>query len=121
MKERIALAFRRLITRLSVSPFRFVAYILHATGLEHIYKPRFTRYSALLDLTDEVIAKLPRYSHSMTGVQADPVNLIFVAAEVDLKLAFKAAKWYRANPASPIHLLYGMLMVFLKRSYRTGP
>jgi hypothetical protein len=121
MKERLVFAFRRLVTRLSVSPFRLVAYVLHATGLERIYKPRFNRYSALLTLTDEVIAKLPRQTHSMTGVPADPINLIFVADEADLKLAFKTAKWYRANPASPFHLLYGMLAVALKRSYRTGP
>ncbi len=104
-----------------VAPFRLIAYLLHATGLERIYKPRFTRYSALLELSDEVVAKLPKYSHTMTGAQVDPMNLIFVATEPDLKHAFKAAQWYRANPASPLHLLYGLLVALLGGSYKTGP
>jgi hypothetical protein len=74
-----------------------------------------------LDLTDDVIAKLPQHCFSITGVQMDPMNLIFVGTELDIKIAFRAAGWHRANPASPLHLLYGLMTALLKRPYRTGP
>lgn len=112
---------RRILTRLSVSPFRLVSYVLHATGLDHIYKPHFTRHSALLEINDAVIAKLPKHSLSVTGARMDPMNLVFVGSELDIKLAFKDAGWFRANPASPVHLLYGLLTVITGRSYQTGP
>ena len=120
-EERITHNIKRLVTRLSVSPFRIIAYILHATGLERIYKPHFTRYSALLDLTDDVVAKLPKHSMSMTGARMDLMNLIFVGSEVDIKLAFKAAGWNGAHPASPIHLLYGFVSTIIHRTYYSGP
>jgi hypothetical protein len=112
---------RRLASRLSASPFRLVAFVLHATGLERFYKPRFTRYSALMELTDQVVARLPKYCYTVSGAQNDPMNLIFVAGEADLKATFKEAGWYRANPASPIHVAYGLIMALMKRSYNTGP
>jgi hypothetical protein len=112
---------KRLITRLSVSPFRLIAFILHATGLERLYKPHFTRYSALLDLTDEVVTKLPKHSISMTGARMDLMNLIFVGTEVDIKLAFKTAGWHGAHPASPLHLLYSVLTTIFHRAYDSGP
>jgi hypothetical protein len=120
-QERFSFLIKRILLRLSVSPFRIVAYVLHATGLEHIYKPRFERHSALLHLTDEVVAKLPKHSLSITGARMDPMNLIFVGTDTQLKLAFKTAGWRRANPASPVHLLYGLLTVVTGRSYRTAP
>lgn len=109
------------LTRLSASPFRVLAYILHATYLERVYKPRLQRQRALEDFTDEVIAKLPRHSLSVTGARMDPMNLIFIAEESQLKLAFRAAGWHRASPASPIHLVYGLLTAATGRSYPTGP
>ncbi len=121
MTEHLPLWSRRLLIRLSVSPFRLVAYLLHATGLDHIYKPRFARHVALLELTDELVDKLPKYCYSMTGGQADPINHIFVARELDLKLAFKTAGWYHANPASPLHLLYALMTILIKRPYHSGP
>jgi hypothetical protein len=121
IQERITYATKRVLTRLSASPFRFIAFVLHATGLERIYKPRFTRYSALLDLTDDVIAKLPKHSHSITGARMDLMNLIFVGNEIDIKLAFKAAGWHGAHPASPLHILYGVLAALFHHSYESGP
>ena len=121
MKARILYLSKRLITRLSVSPIRVVAYLLHATGLEHIYKPRFIRNSTLLTLSDEVVAKLPKYSQTMTGGRMDPMNIIFVGSELDIKLAFKAAGWASAHPASPIHLLYSGLTVVFGKTHATGP
>jgi hypothetical protein len=118
---RLANFIKRLITRLSVSPFRLIALILHATGLERLYKPRFTRYSALLDLTDEVVAKLPKHSMSISGARMDLMNLIFVGSEVDIKLAFKAAGWHGAHPASPLHLIYNIFTTLLHRNYDSGP
>lgn len=121
MTERQPSALSRLITRISFSPFRLVAYALHATGLEHFYKPRFIRHTALLDITPELVANLPKYCYSMTGARMDPMNLVFVATEVELKRMLKKAGWHRANPASPVHLFYGFLTVITRRSYKTGP
>jgi hypothetical protein len=121
IKERLSFAVKRVLLRLSVSPFRLIAYILHATGLERIYKPRFERHSALLILTDEVVSRLPRHSLSITGARMDPMNLIIIGTDIELRLAFKAAGWHRANPASPVHLLYGLLTVLTGRSYSSGP
>jgi hypothetical protein len=86
-----------------------------------LYKPRFTRYSALLDLTDDVIAKLPKHSTSITGARMDLMNLIFVGSEVDIKLAFKTAGWHGAHPASPLHMLYGLFTMLFHRTYSSGP
>ncbi len=121
MEVRLTHFAKRFFTRVSVSPLRLLSYILHATGLEHLYKPRFIRHAALFELTDEVIEKLPKYCNTMTGARNDPMNLIFVAREADLKRTFRRAKWHRANPASPVHIAYGLLMALLKRSYKTGP
>jgi hypothetical protein len=107
--------------RIGIVPFRVLAYLLHATGLERFYKPRYIRHSALFELTDEVVAKLPKYCHTISGVQGDPMNLIFVAEEASLKKTFKRAGWKRGNPASPIHVMYGAIMVLLKRPYEQGP
>jgi hypothetical protein len=119
--NRLAHAVKRLLTRLSVAPFRVAAFLFHTTGLERIYKPRFERHSALLHLTDDVVAKLPKHCNTMSGAQGDPMNLIFVGHEADIKRVFRQAEWHRANPASPIHVLYGLLMALLKKSYKTGP
>lgn len=121
MSARTTKGLKRAATRLSFSPFRLVAYLLHATGLEHIYKPRFIRETSLLDITDELVAKLPKYCYSLTGAQMDPMNLVVVGTEASLKRTFKLAGWHRANPASPLHLIYGLLTVITKRSYKTGP
>jgi hypothetical protein len=121
MKESTHPRLRRLVSRLSMSPFRIAAYLLHATGLERIYKPRFARYVSLLELTDEVVDKLPKFSQTVFGAQVDPMNLIFVATEKDLRHGFKTAQWNGAQPASPVSLLYGLLIVLFGRSYHNGP
>lgn len=108
--------------RLSFGPFRLMAFLLHTTGLEQIYKPRFLRQRAvLLEINDAMLARLPKYCHTMSGAKGDPMNLILVADEARLKQAFRAAGWRRANPASPLHVLYGLLTALLKKSYETGP
>lgn len=112
---------RRVASFVSLSPFRLAAFTLHATGLERIYKPRFLRHSALLELTDEVVAKLPKYSSTLTGGRCDPMNIILVAGEAEIKAAFKQAGWHLANPASPVHVAYALLMTIFGKSYKTGP
>jgi hypothetical protein len=102
-------------------PLRFIAYLLHATRLERIYKPRFVRHRALIELTLDVLDTIPKYSQSITGGRMDPMNLILVGHESQLKLRFKEAGWHRANPASPIHLFYGAFTVLAGKSHRNGP
>ncbi len=112
---------KRIARRVSFSPLRIVAYILHATGLETIYKPRFMRHTALMDFTDEEAARLPRNCYSVTGAKMDPMNLVFIGRDADIKHTFRRAGWHRANPGTPFHLLYGALSVLARRPYRTGP
>ncbi len=107
--------------RIGIVPFRLLAYLLHATGMERFYKPRYIRHKALFELTDEVINQLPRYSQSMTGAVMDPINLIFVGQERDIKRAFKKAGWHGAHPANPIFILLGLLSGPTKRTYSNGP
>ncbi len=121
MHSRVFFGTKRLVTRLTIAPFRVMAYVLHATGLDHIYKPRFERHSALSYLTDEFVAKLPKHSLSITGARMDPMNLIVVGTEQQIKRTFKEAGWRSANPASPVHLLYGLATVMTGRSYESGP
>jgi hypothetical protein len=112
---------KRVLTRLSVSPFRVVAFLFHATGLEHFYKPHFTRHSALTDLTEELVKKLPKHSLSVSGARLDLMNLVFVGSQRDIKLAFRQAGWNPAHPASPFHLIYSFVATMLGRTYRSGP
>jgi len=121
MKERQPSAIKRFATRVSFSPFRVVAYFLHATGLERVYKPRFIRHTALLDITSELVEKLPKYCFSISGARMDPMNLIFVGTEAEVKQTFKRAGWNRANPASPVHLFYTLLVALTRRSYKSSP
>jgi hypothetical protein len=122
MELRIGGWLRGMAGRISFGPFRVTAYLLHATGLERIYKPRFMReHSALSEIDDAVLARLPKYCHTISGAKGDPINLILVGNEPTIKQSFKLAGWRRANPASPIHVAYGLLMAVLKKSYETGP
>ena len=112
---------RQIAGRVSFSPFRIVAYILHATGLEYIYKPRFMRHTSVMDFNDEVVNRLPKHCFSLSGAKMDPMNVIFVGSDADIRRTFRKAGWHRANPASPLHLLYTLFTTIAKRPYRTGP
>ncbi len=121
MRQRLQATLRRMVIRLSILPFRAAAYIFHATGLERFYKPRFTRYAALIELTPEVVGRLPKYSMTLTGARMDPMNLIFIGSEVNLRAVFALAGWSRAHPANPLLLLYAGLTVLIRRHYASWP
>ena len=121
MKSIITQKARRFAGFVSLSPFRIAAFTLHATGLDRIYKPRFYRHSALFELNNEIVNKLPKYAQTMTGGDCDPMNIILIGHEKDIKRAYKQAGWYRANPASPPHVLYGLIVAIFGRSYQKGP
>lgn len=121
MKNRHLGSARRKGERIGIVPFRILAYLMHATGIDRFYKPRYIRHKALFELTDEVIEKLPRYSQSMTGAKMDPINLIFIGREKDIKKAFRRAGWHGAHPANPLFFLYGGLSGATKRTYKYGP
>lgn len=112
---------RRKGERIGIVPFRILAYILHATGLERFYKPRYIRHTALFELTDEIIECLPRYSQSMTGAKQDPINLIFVGNETQIKHTFRKAGWHGAHPANPIFMIFAGLSGATKQKYSQGP
>jgi hypothetical protein len=111
----------RLAHRLGPLPFRILAYLLHATGLERLIKPSLMRHSALLELNDELARKLPTHSRSITGARMDPINFVFIGHRRELTTAFKKAGWSRANPANPLLMLYSALTVIARRSYHSGP
>jgi undecaprenyl-diphosphatase len=117
--------FKRDITstsgRVAALPFRVLAYALHATGLERFIKPRFGRHSALFELTDEIVSRIPTHSKSMTGARMDPINFIFIGDNKTLVRRFRKAGWHRANPATPPLLIYSALTVLTRRTYRSGP
>lgn len=117
----VTAVFKMLIARVSIIPFRVFAYVLHATGLERIYKPRILRHAALFELNQELVQRLPKYCYTITGAQSDPMNLVIVGDERSIKRLFRRAGWHRANPASPIHVLYGAFRALFKQSYNTGP
>ena len=121
MSSTLTQYLRRTGERIGIVPLRVVAYLLHATGMEKIYKPRFIRHSTLIDLTDDVVKQLPSFSQSMTGGIMDPINLIFIGKERDIKRAFKRSGWHGAHPANPILLIFGALTGATKRTYRQGP
>lgn len=112
---------RRKGERIGIVPFRLIAYVLHATGLERFYKPRFIKHTALFDLTDEIIASLPHYSQSMVGSKQDPINLIFIGEEKKIKIIFRKAGWHSAHPANPLFMLYAGLTGATRRKYTKGP
>src|ERR1019366_5263918 len=111
----------RLPTRFTVGIFRLIAYVLNATGLDHFYKPRFTRHSALLDLDEAMVAKLPKYSQTIIGARMDPMNLVFVGSDKGIRQLFRRSGWHRANPASPWNLIFSVLTVVFGKTHRTGP
>jgi hypothetical protein len=117
---KIRAAVRRLFTAISVSPFRLAAFTLHATGLEHVYKPQFNRHAAFMEIDDELVARLPKHDSSLTGGAIDPINLIFVGQRDHILTAFKAAGWHGADPSSPLHLMFAGLTVLLRRPYHRG-
>jgi hypothetical protein len=120
MKQKLNRAVRRLAVGLSVSPFRAASLALHATGLDHIYKPSLPRHAAFFDVDDALVAKLPKYDSSLTGGKIDPMNLIFVGQKAAVKAAFKAAGWHGADPSSPFHLLFAGLTVAFGKGYSRG-
>ena len=120
MKSRLRSA-RHKGERIGIVPFRIFAYLLHATGLERFYKPRYIRHRALFEITEDLVERLPRYSVTMTGAKQDPINLIFVGDEKDIKLAFKQAGWHGAHPANPLLLLWAGLSSATRRKYFNAP
>lgn len=113
--------FKAVSARLAALPFRVLAYVLHATGLERFIKPSLVRNSVYLTLTEQVIEHLPKYSQSITGAKMDPMNLIIIGSAPAVRRVFRNSGWHRANPASPVHLMYGLFSAITKRSYHTGP
>lgn len=112
---------RQVAGRIGILPLRLIAYVLHATGAEKIYKPRFLRHAALFDLSPDVINRLPRHSKSITGAKQDPINLILIGDEDDIKLAFRQSGWLGAHPSNPVLLLIAGLSGATKRKYAQGP
>jgi hypothetical protein len=78
-------------------------------------------WSALFELTDEIIASLPHHSQSMIGAKQDPINLILIGDEKKIKRTFRKAGWHSAHPANPLFMIFAALSGATKRKYSQGP
>ena len=100
---------------------RVVSALLHYTTLEKLYKPRDFRKTSHLEISQDIIDRLPRYCQTIFGRKMDPINLIFVGTEAGLKRAFEKAGWNGAHPSTPITIGFGFTSSLFNRSYRHGP
>jgi hypothetical protein len=100
---------------------RLVSAMLHYTTLEKLYKPRDFRKTSHLDISQDIIDRLPRYCQTIFGRKMDPINLIFVGTEAGLKRAFEKIGWDGAHPSTPLHIGFGFASSFFNRTYRHGP
>jgi hypothetical protein len=100
---------------------RLISTFLHMTTLERIYKPRDFRRTSHLEIDQKIIDSLPKYCHTVLGRTVDPINLIVVGRESEVKEAFKKAGWHSAHPSTPLHLLLGFLSATFNKSYKSGP
>lgn len=71
-----------------------VALILTYIIAAYILLPRVIRFSVMILRKGRV----PRWVKTRDGLTADPVNIILVGTEEQLKKAFQKAGWYEADP-----------------------
>jgi hypothetical protein len=72
-------------------------------------------------VNDELIARLPKYSQSISGADNEPVNLVLVGSEEAVKRSFEATGWYLAGSASPLNVVYALFVSIIGKSYKKGP
>ena len=100
---------------------RLVSTFMHMTTLDKLYKPRSFRKSSHLEISPEIVEKLPRYCQTIFGAKMDPINLMFVGTEAGIKRAFEKAGWHGVHPSSPVHVLLGFFSSLFNRTYNKGP
>jgi undecaprenyl-diphosphatase len=65
--------------------------------------------------------QLPHFTEGLTGVQQEPVSLVFVGTESQLDAAFQAAGWTRAEPFSFRAITVGITAALNRQSAPAGP
>jgi hypothetical protein len=100
---------------------RLVSTMLHVTTLEKLYKPRDFRKTSHVEISEEIISRLPNYCQTIFGRKMDPINLIFIGTEAGLKRAFEKAGWSGAHPPTPIHGAAALISSIFNKTYRQGP
>jgi len=100
---------------------RLIATALHITTLEKLYKPRDFRKTSHLEISQDIIDRLPRYCQTIFGRKMDPINLLFIGTEAGIQRAFEKAGWDGAHPSSPVHVGLGLASSLFNRTYRKGP
>lgn len=72
----------------------FVSIILTYFIAAYLILPHF------LNLSTKILrrGRIPRFSRAADGLLADPVNIVLVGSEENLRHAFTAAGWYEADP-----------------------
>ncbi len=105
--------FERLDQRMPAFLAGVATYIIAAYTL----LPRFIQFSLMILRRGHV----PRFTRTGDGLLADPVNIILIGSEEDLRGAFAAAGWYEAESLS-LKTAWKMGWAFVKKkSYPTAP
>jgi hypothetical protein len=104
-----------------LAPARLFTLIFHVAGLERFFKPRFYGHLMMPGFNAELASRLPKYSQSISGVDNEPINIVLVGSEGDIKRTFDKAGWYLAGSASPFNVLYALFVSIIGKSYKKGP
>ena len=112
---------RLLVFIAGIFSLRLVSTVLHMTTLEKLYKPRDFRKTSHLEISPEILGRLPRHCQTIFGRRMDPINLVFIGTEAGIKRAFEKAGWDGAHPSSPFHVAAGLASSVFNKSYRQGP
>lgn len=73
------------------------------------------------ELTDAERDQLPHYCFTMTGIQTEPVNILFVGSRDGILEYFLAAGWFEADPTTPKNLIKAIGASILNRAYKEWP
>jgi membrane-associated phospholipid phosphatase len=80
-----------------------------------------TASTPLLTLDQRTVLQLPRYSESLTGVRMEPVNLIFVGTNDQVKAAFTRAGWFEADRSTLGNTFHAFLSAAKNEQYLNAP
>jgi hypothetical protein len=105
----------------AITGIRLISTLFHMTTLEKLYKPRDFRKTSHLEIDQKIIKSLPQYCHNIFGEKMDPINLIFVGDDRQIRAAFKRAGWNGVHPNTPLHWVYTLWALISRRHYGQGP
>lgn len=105
--------FERLEHRIPAFAALLATYVIAAYGI----LPIVLRASASVLRYD----RIPRVTRAADGLAADPVNMVLIGTQEQLRSAFAAANWYVADPLTPRTALRMIVCFALNRPYPAAP